>query len=302
MLLLLCSVLVLAGCVGGKPPQVISLRKLDPAAADPVIPAEGQNAGLRIGSAALISPVETMRSYSALYNYIGQKVGLTPEVYQRRTYAETNELVRSGGVDMALVCSYAYVLGKQEFSMEAIAVPVVRGKAEYYSYIIVRSDSGIRSFDDLRGRAFAFTDPISTSGRLYAEGLLVDRNTTVQEFFRQTTFTFSHDNSIKAVAEGVVDGAAVDSLVYEQKVKQDPDLGRKLKIIERSLPFGAPPIVVNPKLEPELKRKLQATLLTMHATPEGQRVLADLDIERFVPADDHWYDSVRALAQKVRTR
>ncbi|HEY3366117.1 MAG TPA: hypothetical protein VGK74_13775 [Symbiobacteriaceae bacterium] len=129
MLLVLCSVLVLAGCVGGKPPQVISLRKLDPAAADPVIPAEGQNAELRIGSAALIS-VETMRSYSALYNY------------QRRTYAETNELVRSGGVDMALVCSYAYVLGKQELGLLSVPVAVCAAGAGAFMW-----NYGLRKYE-----------------------------------------------------------------------------------------------------------------------------------------------------------
>lgn len=296
----LCLCFTLAGCAGTKSYPVVRLRRLDPAPVDAPVSSPSLKEQLRVGSAALISPVETMKSYSALYNFVAREVGRSAEVFQRHTYAETNELVRAGGVDVALVCSYAYVVGQREFGMEAIAVPMIRGRPEYYSYVIVRADSGIASFDELRGRSFAFTDPISTSGRLYAEGLLVDRNTTPQQFFRQTTFTFSHDNSITAVHDGLVDGAAVDSLVYEQKVRQNPDLGRRLVIIAQSSPFGAPPIVVNPKLDQALKHRLQETLLSMHASPEGQRILADLNIERFVAPDDHLYDSVRQLAEKVR--
>jgi phosphonate transport system substrate-binding protein len=299
--LLVALALAASGCsVSTKHHEKVSLNKVDPTVLESAITTTSANSQLRVGSAALISPVETMRSYSNLYNYLARDVGRTAEVYQNRTYAETNELVRAGGVDIALVCSYAYVVGERDFDMEAIAVPVVRGKPEYYSYVIVRSDSGIKTFDDLRNRSFAFTDPISTSGRLYAEGLLVDQNSTAQQFFRQTTFTFSHDNSIQAVNDGVVDGAAVDSLVYDQKIKQDPQLGQRLTIIAKSPPFGAPPFVVNPKLDPALKQKLQQTLLTMNTTAEGQRLLAELNIERFVAPNDHWYDSVRSLAEKVR--
>lgn len=297
---LLALSLLAAACSTGGRYQKVSLRKVDPTVLESAIATTSAVNQLRVGSAALISPVETMRSYSNLYTYLAQTVGRTAEVYQNRTYAETNELVRAGGVDIALVCSYAYVVGQRDFGMEAIAVPVVQGKPEYYSYVIVRSDSGITNFDQLRDRSFAFTDPISTSGRLYAEGMLVDRQSTAQRFFRQTTFTFSHDNSIKAVDDGVVDGAAVDSLVYDQKVSQNPELGKRLTIIAKSPPFGAPPIVVNPKLDPELKQKLQDALLKMNDTPEGQRILAELNTERFVAPDDHWYDSVRTLAEKVR--
>lgn len=292
--------LLLPGCVGARKSHQVNLQRLDPSMSEPVALAASANTQLRIGSAALISPVETLKSYSALYGYMAREVGRSVEVVQRHTYAETNELVQSGGVEVALVCSYAYVLGQRDFGMEAIAVPVVKGHPEYYSYIIVRSDSGIATFDDLRGRTFAFTDPISTTGRLYPEGLLLDRGLTPDRFFRQTTFTYSHDNSIKAVDEGLVDGAAVDSLVYELTVKQDPQLGRRLVVIGRSEAYGAPPIVVNPKLQPELKQKLKQTLLTLHETPEGRRILAELDIERFVAPDDRWYDPVRRLAEKVR--
>ena len=52
-------------------------------------------------------------------------------------------------------------------------------------------------------------------------------------FFSRYLFTYSHDTSIMAVADKLVDGAAVDSLVYDQLVAGKPELVSKTKIITR---------------------------------------------------------------------
>ncbi len=38
---------------------------------------------------------------------------------------------------------------------------------------------------------------------------------TPGEFFRRTFYTSSHEKSIESVANGLADGAAVDSLIFE---------------------------------------------------------------------------------------
>lgn len=40
------------------------------------------------------------------------------------------------------------------------------GRAKYASYIIVPKSSPVKDFTDLKGRRFAFSDPMSMSGRL----------------------------------------------------------------------------------------------------------------------------------------
>ncbi|GFP21561.1 phosphonate transport system substrate-binding protein, partial [Candidatus Hakubella thermalkaliphila] len=107
--------------------------------------------------------------------------------------------------------------------------------------------------------------------------------------------TYSHDNSMKAVAAKLVDGAAVDSLVYDYALARGFQYIARTKIIWKSPPYGAPPIVVHPRLNSELKTQLRDVFLTMDQDEEGRRILQDLMIDRFVVIDDAAYDSIREM-------
>lgn len=123
---------------------------------------------------------------------------------------------------------------------------------------------------------------------------------TSESFFSRYIFTYSHEHAIKAVADGLVNGAAVDSLIYDYFAVAEPEQLANTKIITRYGPFGGNPVVVPPGLDPALKKRLQELLLTMHQDPAGQQLLAALGIDRFVLPDDAAYDSVREMRRYVR--
>ncbi len=254
---------------------------------------------VRVAVAAVISPKGTVESYGPLLNYLSQKLDRPVELVQRRTYAEVNDLIEKGEVDLAFVCTSAYVAGHRDFGMQLLAAPQVAGQAVYYSYLIVPADSPAKSMVDLRGKVFAFTDPMSNTGRLYPTYLVQQLGETPQTFFRRTFFTYSHDDAIRAVAAGLADGAGVDSLVYEFAVAREPELAARTKIIHRSPPFGSPPVVVNPNLSPKLQTELRTWLLDLDKQPEGRQILKALGVDRFVVVDDSTYESVRQLEQEV---
>ncbi|MGC9024612.1 MAG: phosphate/phosphite/phosphonate ABC transporter substrate-binding protein [Chloroflexia bacterium] len=254
---------------------------------------------LRVAIAAVISPQSTVEEYLPFLDYLGRRLGRPVELLQRRTYAEVNALVRDREVDLALVCTGAYIRGHRDFGMELLAVPQVQGETVYYSYIIVPAASPAHTLADLRGKSFAFTDPLSNSGRLMALYMLRQMGEEPGLFFGRTIYTYSHDNSIRAVADGLVDGAAVDSLVYTYLLSRHPELASRVRVIARSEPCAMPPVVVHPELAAEQKALLQNILLTMHQDEEGRAALARLGIDRFVVLDDRAYDSVRRALEQV---
>lgn len=288
-------VVFLAGCGPDTSTNTIVLSRLEPLPA--TVPADV--IPLRVAIAAVISPRGTIESYQLLLDYMSEKLRRPVELVQRRTYGEINDLVASGEVDVAFVCTGAYVVGKQQGGMELLVAPQVRGAALYYSYLIVPASSPATSLADLRGKVFAFTDPMSTTGRLYPTSLVQAMGETPETFFARTFFTYSHDKAILAVANQVADGAAVDSLVYDFAVSRDPSLGQKVRIIHRSPPFGTPPVVVTPSIRPQLRAELQDLLLSLPDAPEGREALAAIGVDRFVPADDRAYDTVRQLSAQV---
>ncbi len=255
---------------------------------------------LRVAIAAVVSPTETLKSYGDLVSYIGQELHQPVEIIQRSTYAETNDLVRSRYVDFAFVCSLAYVLGNEEFDMELLVVPEVGGRTVYHSYIIVPADSQVETIEDLQGKFFAFTDPLSNSGRLSPTYMLQNMKYTPEDFFDKYIFTYSHDNSIKAVADRLVDGAAVDSLVYDYIASKEPLISAKTRIIHVSPPYGMPPVVTHPALDSEIKARFRGLLLNLNEHDTGQKILNDLMIDRFVLGSEASYDTIRSMKNELR--
>ncbi|MDE3113489.1 MAG: phosphate/phosphite/phosphonate ABC transporter substrate-binding protein [Chloroflexota bacterium] len=252
-------------------------------------------APLRIAVANVVSPKESFRTYQDLIAYVGRRTGRPTELIQRGTYAEINALLRSGNADLAFVCSLAYVQAADERSAELLVTPVIDGRSEYWSDLIVPVASAARSMGDLRGAVFAYTDPLSNSGWLAPAYALWGSGEAPAGFFRRTIYTYSHDNSIRAVADSLVDGAAVDSLVYDNTIARDPDIARRVRVLARFGPFGAPPVVVARGLSAARKAELRSILLGLASDPAGVRILAALRIDRFVTLEDRAYDTVRQM-------
>jgi phosphonate transport system substrate-binding protein len=290
--------LSLAGCSAVRQPD-FSFQDVEPASVAWYSPYDTKP--LRVAVAAVISPKGNVESYSELLGYLSRKLDRPVELVQRQTYAEVNDLIKSGDVDMAFVCTSAYVIGQRDFGMELLAAPQVQGETVYYSLLIVPADSAVRSMADLRGKGFAFTDPLSLTGRLYPTSLVKALDSTPETFFGRTFFTYSHDNAIKAVADRVADGANVDSLVYDYMVARDPAIAARVRVLQRSPAFGIPPVVINPKLSPQLKETLRQLLLQMADDGDGRQILRILMIDRFVAVSERIYDSARALEIEVNT-
>ncbi|HBY93631.1 MAG: phosphate/phosphite/phosphonate ABC transporter substrate-binding protein [Ardenticatenaceae bacterium] len=297
--LVLAALLVFLAACGRPAYPHVSL--VEPGAAAPAPnPDKPRKLPLRIAIAAVISPQATLDAYGPLLDYLSAKLDRSVQLLQRTTYAEITELIRAGGADIAFVCGGAYVEGQRDFGMELLVAPQVRGATIYYSYIIVARDATAQSLADLRGRTFAFSDPLSNSGHLAPKWLLAQIGETPESFFASTLFTYSHDNSIRAVADHLADGAAVDSLVYDYTIARQPTYSARTRVIDKLGPFGIPPVVVHPNLDPALKAQLRAVLLDMAGDPAGRAALDTLMVDRFVMVDDSAYDSIRSIAAILR--
>jgi phosphonate transport system substrate-binding protein len=302
--LLASALLVVNGCSRRDEPQKVSLKGAPeaPVAASPEAPAAGAPAAarkLRVAIAAMISPKETFVSYQDLMSYIAKRSGMEVVLVQRKKYEEVNDLLEKNEIDVAFVCTGAYVDGHADFGMEILAAPVTNGRTVYYSYTIVPVDSPAKVFGDLKGKSYAFTDPMSNTGKLAPTYKLAQMKQTPEKFFGSVTYTYSHDKSIESVARKLVDGAAVDSLVWDYLNARNPEFTSKTRIIDKSDPYGIPPVVVSRAVSPELKEKLRQLFLHVHENPEGKAILSKIMIDRFVPVDDGIYDSVRAMQRWV---
>ncbi|MDA8088736.1 MAG: phosphate/phosphite/phosphonate ABC transporter substrate-binding protein [Nitrospiraceae bacterium] len=258
-----------------------------------------QQLPLKIGVASMITPLDSVRYYQDIVDYIGKKLGMPVQMVYRLDYADMDHLLKKGAVDVAFICSGPYVNDHDRFGAQLLAAPVVNNRLTYNSYVIVNKSSHIKSFADLKGKTFAFTDPRSNSGRLYVAYRLSKMHYTSQTFFKRYVYSYSHNKSVEMVAKGQVDGASVDSLVYNYMLKKHSQYAALTKVIEKSPPFGTPPVVINTNVGKSLKKRIRAILLDMNKDLKGRSILAAMMIDRFRRVSDSDYNFVRGMEDRI---
>lgn len=295
--IIFATLIVISGCGRDSDAVVVDFNKTI-AVERPKSPIP-ELATLNVAVAAMISPKETFGYYRQLLDYIGEKLGREVQFIQRKTYGEINELLGIGQIDLAFICSGPYAAGKEKYDLELVATPQVRQSRYYQSYLIVNKTSQFKRLEDLKGRVFAFTDPDSNTGKLVPTYWLFEIGEQPETYFSKTIYTYSHDNSILAVAKALVDGAAIDGLIWEYYNQKDPVFTSRTRVIRKSEPYGIPPIVASKYLSSELKDRIRELFFEMHLDPRGQKILDELMIDRFLAPRDEWYDTIRQMDLKI---
>jgi len=282
-------------------------REVELSLAPPPPPADvgtqpGPSRALRFSVAAVESPRDTYSDYSRLFLHMGEKLGMPIEFVQRRTYREVNDLLASGALDAALVCTGGYLdlMRRGVAPVEVLAVPVVQGEQTYRSLVVVAASSPFRDVSDLAGKRFAYTDELSFSGRAWARRLVADRGFDPDRFFGSSIYTRSHDRSVAAVVQGLVDGAAVHGVVFARLVQADPALARQVRVIHQSPPFGAMPVVASPHLPSASRARLRQVLIDLADDPEGRAALQSIGVDRFAVPQPGLYDSAALVVEGRR--
>ena len=256
---------------------------------------KGKEAPLRIAFASVISPIETRKSYQKMVDYIARELGRPAVLVQRKTYEELNMLLAGGEADVAFISTGAYTSYNGMTPLELLAMVQTDGTVFYRAYFIVNADSNITAFSQLRGRTFAFTDPLSYSGRLAVDYMLMDEyQATAEQFFQRCFYTYSHDKSLWAVENKLADGAGIDSQIYDYAKKRDSKLDEKIRIIGELKQAPTGPVVMRQDLPLESKQQLQEIFFHMDENPDMAEVMRQVIIDKFVPPMPDVYNELKS--------
>jgi phosphonate transport system substrate-binding protein len=129
-------------------------------------------------------------------------------VCRARNYTEVTELVLRRQVDFAWLPPLPYIALSRKDAVEPLVSVVREGHGEFYSVLVVRADSPIKSPRDLVGKRAAWVDPHSASGyvlpRIGLSAVGVDPRTA----FREERFYRSHEKVVRAVIDRRADFGA----------------------------------------------------------------------------------------------
>jgi phosphonate transport system substrate-binding protein len=252
---------------------------------------------LRVAIAPVISPRESYSYYQELFEYMGEHLDMKIEFKQRASYEKVNEMLERNLVDLAFICTGAYIDGAD--GMDLLVGPQFDGVPLYQAVVIVSDQSTIETFADFKNRDFAYTDPLSFTGQVYPDKRIRDLGEDPETFFGSVQYTNGHDVSMQMVARHLIDGASVNGLIYRYLQSSHPEITNNLRIIERSDSFGVPPIVTSLLLPPEIFERIRSLFLGMHQDPNGRSILDHLIIERFVALEDSMYNTAREIRKQA---
>ena len=241
-----------------------------------------------------------------------ERTGYKFETAVPTSYAAVIEALCTGKADVAWLATFAYVLANEKCGVEAKLTTVRYGSSTYTAEIIaqaddVRAEQGldpISSLEDLNGKTFAYTDPLSTSGYLFARSMLEDAGVELAE----SLFAGGHPQAVLAVYNGDVDAGACywsairpDGSVGDARrtaLEAYPDVVEKVKIVQLSSNIPNDTVSFRADLPQEVKDKVVSAILALSKTDEGIEVLGELyNITGLVPASDSDYDVVRKMGE-----
>ncbi len=293
-ILLMASVWFLIACQGpAREDNTFEVDFSDPVASDTLDVKDRDPEVLRVAISTVISPRESFTYYEDMFAAMARDLDIRVDFVQRTTYGEVNELLATNEVDMAFICSGAYIDGVDHH--ELMFVPVIDGTTTYRGYVITQLNSPIQRFEDFEGKTFTYSDPMCFTGSLFVDRRLQDLGTGADHFFGEVVYSYSHDLSIQMVSRQIVDGAAVNGLIYEYIKKHQPELIENIRIIEKTIPGGIPPVVNSLLLDRKLREDIQQFFLQMHEQESTRAILDELLIDKFVIASDSLYDGLRDI-------
>ncbi|RKZ35278.1 MAG: phosphate/phosphite/phosphonate ABC transporter substrate-binding protein [Gammaproteobacteria bacterium] len=197
---------------------------------------------------------EVTAKFAGLANYLARRLGYGVSIRVGKDYQEHIQFIGDDRVDLAFLGPASYVaLTREHGQKPLLAKLAVRGRPFFQGKIIARKDAGIKTLADLRGRRFAFGDPVSTMSHLVPRFMLLENGIPLKALAGHE-FLGSHDNVALGVLVGDFDAGAVKEEVF-MKFEANG-----LVAIATTVRVSEHLFVARADLEPKLVEALRAAL------------------------------------------
>lgn len=247
----------------------------------------------------IMSPSEPqdqmMAQYAPVKSYLSKELGVPAKLKYGANYSAVVRALGSGTADVAEMGPFAAALGEMDKKANIALQRKGYGSYEYASVWVTKSDSGISSLKDLKGKKVALADRLSASGSLFPLYMAKQAGLSIGEYPTgdggadfQVQYAGGHGAAFKALESGQVDAAGVGQFIV---LNDDRKLKDGYAYVEKKEGIPRAPICVSPELSEKEASKVTKSLLDapekMYLGEDGE---ADTD-------DDLWFSDVREASK-----
>lgn len=232
-----------------------------------------------------------------LAGYLSAELGVEVATDLDLAYDSRLDLITSGGVDLVWMCGLLTVdlIDSGRLDADIVAAPVFAGAdgPTYRSVVLVGSSAPHLTLADLEGGRLVINEEGSWSGH---HALRAHLPPTRSPFFGSVVESGSHLESVRMVVEGEADCAAVDDTVWRHLLGRKPGLVERLRVVEATPAWPAPPFSVGTGAD----RRLAPALVAVFGDGATAEALRRAGLDDIRPAADADYDPIRRAARASR--
>lgn len=292
---LLALGLVLAGCAGA-------------GGGRPGSPAQT----LVVGAIPDQEPQQLQRRYGALAEYLSDKLDVRVRYEPVTDYTASVTAFRRGDLDLVFFGGLTGVQAR-------LQVPGARAIAQrgidddFRSVFVAHTGSGsgsdvepiqdVAGLKALRGHTFTFGSKVSTSGRLMPQYFLSRAGVSLDDFDGQVGFSGSHDKTAELVESGTYEAGALNSAVWDDRVRSGKADTSKVREIFRTPAYHDYHWVIRPDVTERFGdgfiRKVTDALLALDSgNPRERRIMSLFQAEEFIATKAENYQRIERVARK----
>lgn len=219
--------------------------------------------------------------------YLENELGVKVEIFTAGNYDGVIQALAADQIEVARFGSSSYAAAYT--ATDGGVIPTLTtlkkdGTTGYYSIVITRCDSGIKSLADAKGKVHAFADPDSTSGYAVPYYNMVEVEGFVpEEYFGTVTFGGSHEADVQGVYNGTFDTASTymnnpENSVYTRMENKGMIEPGQICTIWQSPEITSGPWTFRANLPEEMIEDITVAIEKFpEADPEGYKLYSSFD-------------------------
>ena len=240
--------------------------------------------------------------YDGLIKIVEDLTGFEINTIKVTDYNAAVEAMRAGRADIAWYGGKTYIKAAEIADAEAFAAGVRPGEkdAGYFAYFVVKKDSKIKKFSDIKGKVLSLNSIGSTSGDLIPQVELAKINLSItnENDFKNVFYAGSHDACLLAVINNKSDVCGMSSRNFDARLADNTFKKEQVRIIHKSDRVPPPPLAYSKRIPLEDRKKIKEAVLEAHK--HGKISGYGGKMSHYISVKDSDYDVLRKVVALLK--
>ena len=243
---------------------------------------------------------EQIRKFTPLASYLEKALNVKVEFTPVSDYPAAVEALVNKKVDLVWFGGFTHVQANLRSSGKIVPLAQREEDTRFQSVFIAKTDSGIKSLADMKGKQVSFGSQSSTSGHLMPRSFLLEAKIDPEKDFKRIAYSGAHDATIASVVSGKVDAAALDITVWKKFVTENKVDTKAVDVFYTTPGYFNYNWSVHADMPADMQAKVKAALLALDpAKPDQAEILKLNRATRYIATQPSNYKGLEAAARSA---